>query len=198
MDHTKFELRRQMRRRRRALRPDERKRAARRLTARLRRSKPYRHSRSVAVYFPADGEMDLRPLVRAAWRDGKRLYLPVLPHHGRRGMAFRRYRPGTRLRRNYMGIAEPTDEPGIAVRHLDLVLAPLVAFDAAGRRLGMGGGYYDHTFAFLHHRRRWQHPRLVGVAFGFQEVEALPGEPWDVPLWGVCTELGLRRLRARG
>lgn len=198
MDQTKFDLRRQMRRRRRAVPPEQRARAARALAARLRRSKAYRHSRRIAVYFAADGEMDLAPLIRAAWGDGKRVYLPVLPHHGRRGMAFRRYTSDSRIRRNDMGIAEPVGEPGIPVRHLDLVLAPLVAFDDAGRRLGMGGGYYDRSFAFLHHRVRWQHPRLLGVAYAFQQVAALPAEPWDVPLWGVCTERGLRRLGRRG
>lgn len=198
MDTSKFELRRQMRRRRRALSPGQRRRAARQLAARLRRTRPYRRSRDVAVYSSADGEPDLTPLIHAAWRDGKRVHLPVLNRTPAQGLRFRRFGPGTRLRNNRFGIAEPTASPAVPVRHLDLVLAPLVAFDGAGRRLGMGGGYYDRTFSFLHHRRRWQHPRLIGIAYGFQQVDVLPGEPWDVPLWGVATEQGLRRFRPRG
>lgn len=198
MDRTKFELRRQMRRRRRALTASQRRRASHQLAQRLRRSPLYRRSRHIAAYCGADGELDPTPLVRGAWRDGKRVYLPVLKRRPEQGLCFRRYARSTRLRNNRFGIPEPVSSPAIAARHLDLVLAPLVAFDGAGRRLGMGGGYYDRTFAFMHHRRRWQHPRLVGVAFSFQQVAELPGEPWDVPLWGVCTEAGLRRFRPRG
>jgi 5-formyltetrahydrofolate cyclo-ligase len=72
------------------------------------------------------------------------------------------------------------------------VLAPLVAFDRSGNRLGMGGGYYDRSFAYLRHRVHWRRPRLIGYAYGFQEVQALERAHWDVPLSGVVTELGLR------
>lgn len=200
MDQSKLDLRLQMRRRRRSLSPADRAWAAENLARRLRRTGVYRRSRDVAVYWSADGEMDLGAFIRRAWRDGKRIYLPVLAGHGRQGLWFRRYTPDSLLRPNHYGIPEPAREnrAAMAARRLDLVLTPLVAFDAHGHRLGMGGGYYDRTFAFLHHRSRWQHPRLIGVAYSFQEAEVLPAEPWDVPLWGVCTEAGLRAFRRPG
>nr|MCE5388283.1 5-formyltetrahydrofolate cyclo-ligase [Acidithiobacillus sp.] len=61
-----------------------------------------------------------------------------------------------------------------------------------GRRLGMGGGFYDRTLAGLRHRKHWLRPRLLGVAHAFQEVTQIPAEPWDVPLHGICTEQGYR------
>ena len=142
-----------------------------------------------AAYLPHGGEVDLRPLLERAWRDGRESYLPVV---GRGRLRFLPYAPGTPLRRNRYGIAEP-DLPArwqVRAQALDLILVPLVAYDPQGNRLGMGGGYYDRTFAFLH-RRRWRRPLLVGAAFAFQRVPALHANPWDVPLDGVATELGL-------
>src|SRR5687767_13746260 len=92
------------------------------------------------------------------------------------------------MRRNRFGIPEPTGRR-CAPQQLDLVLLPLVAFDRRGARLGMGGGFYDRTFAFLRVAGR-RKPRLVGLAHHFQEVAQLPREPWDVPLAAIVTERG--------
>ena len=70
----------------------------------------------------------------------------------------------------------------------------LVGFDARCNRLGMGGGYYDRTLAYLRHRVHWRRPLLVGVAHECQRVERLEANPWDVPLDLVVTE---RRIYAR-
>jgi 5-formyltetrahydrofolate cyclo-ligase len=72
---------------------------------------------------------------------------------------------------------------------------PLVAFDEAGNRLGMGGGYYDRTFSFLKHRRCWFRPRLVGVAYEFQKVHKLDSCDWDIPMHAVVTEDRLKIVR---
>src|SRR5690606_40461575 len=64
---------------------------------------------------------------------------------------------------------------------------PLVAFDARGNRLGMGGGFYDRTFARAP-RARTLRPRLVGLAHHFQQVASLPAEPWDIPLDAIATD----------
>ena len=74
------------------------------------------------------------------------------------------------------------------------MLVPLVAFDGAGNRLGMGGGFYDRTFAYRARRRRWRKPWLIGVAYEFQRLKSLPQRPWDVLLDGVLTERGLERF----
>ena len=186
-----------MRRRRRAVAARAARRAARRLAAHLGRHRLFLRARRVAAYLPQDGELDPTPLMRRAWAAGKAVYLPVLhvPCHHR--LMFAPYREGDRLVPNAFGIPEPD----LAVRHLvhpwelDLVLTPLVAFDARGHRLGMGGGFYDRSFAFLRRRRHWRRPRLVGLAYAFQEVAHLPAAPWDVPLAAVATEAGLRLVR---
>jgi 5-formyltetrahydrofolate cyclo-ligase len=63
-----------------------------------------------------------------------------------------------------------------------------VAFDTTGHRIGMGGGYYDRSLAFLHSRQHWQKPRRLGLAYEFQKQTAITPSPWDIPLDGIATE----------
>lgn len=177
----KSRLRRRLRAQRRALSRFEQRRAAIRLQQRAMRLPWFSAARSVALYFAADGEIDPMPLLRAALAQGKRVYVPGL--RGRR-LVFLELRPGRPLRKNRFGIAEPCGEPAVPLRKIDVVCLPLVGFDRGGGRLGMGGGFYDRTFA----RRRVAQPRLIGLAHSVQECECLPREPWDIPLWGVLTE----------
>ena len=79
---------------------------------------------------------------------------------------------------------EDTLEPA----QMALVVTPLVGFDSQCRRLGMGGGWYDRSFAFRHDRPA--PPWLVGAAFAVQQVESLPVASWDVPVDAICTEDG--------
>lgn len=184
-------LRRALRERRRALGRRERTVAARGVACALLRHPAYQRARSLAVYLARDGELDPQPLVRRAWASGRRVFLPVLIDRPWPRLRFAPYTPTTRFRRNRFGIPEP-DVPRrrlLPARALDLLLLPLVAFDSAGNRLGMGGGYFDRTLAYLH-GRRWQRPRLLGIGYAFQQVAALDAAPWDVPLHGVVTERG--------
>ena len=148
----------------------------------------YLKARRVALYLAADGEIDPVLLAMDALRRNKQIYLPVLhPLTGDR-MLFVAWNQATRLRRNRFGIPQPATLAGlVSPWQLDLVLTPLVAFDDQGGRLGMGGGFYDRTFA-TDLTARWPRcPHLAGLAHGFQRVEALPGRPWDVPLDAVFT-----------
>ncbi|MDP8916491.1 MAG: 5-formyltetrahydrofolate cyclo-ligase, partial [Pseudomonadota bacterium] len=77
----------------------------------------------------------------------------------------------------------------------DLVVTPLLAFDAAGGRLGQGGGYYDRTLAEL--RGRGQ-VFVLGLAWAGQEVARLPAETHDQPLDAVLTERELRLFKREG
>ena len=133
---------------------------------------------TVAVYLARDGEVDLGTLIERCWERGIVIAVPVLD--GRR-MSFGLYRRNESLRANRFGIDEPV-QPEFTTP--DVVLAPLVAFDEQGRRLGMGGGYYDRYFTAtptaLH----------VGVAHECQRAPALPATPGDVPLTAVVTENG--------
>jgi len=182
-----------MRRRRRALPASDRARHAELLCRVLLATPELRASRRIACYLVNDGEIDPAPLVARLWRCGKSVYLPVL--HGSR-LWFQRYAADTPLIRNRFGIPEPDRPAGrrIALRALDLVLMPLVAYDPDGARVGMGGGFYDRTFAYLRHPGRWARPRLVGLAHAFQRVANIAARPWDVPLFAAATERGIERF----
>ena len=184
-------LRRQIRRRRRALSASDRRAAASALSNRLAGSGWFINSRTIAVYLSNDGEIDLLPLVARAWAMGKRTYLPRL--FGPK-LWFLPFHPQTVLAANRFSIPEPVEPAHRRIRplYLDLVLFPLVAFDRCGNRLGMGGGYYDRTFEAVRHRTAWRGPKRVGVAYELQKVNSLPVEDWDVRLDGIVTEHATR------
>lgn len=146
-----------------------------------------RRPRKVACYLANDGELDLAPLLKSLRASRRRVYLPAL--HGRT-LRFLPYDDDTPLVPNRFGIPEPDVPPRrrCRARDLDLVLMPLVAYDAAGNRLGMGGGYYDRAFSYLRHRSVWKKPLLIGIGYEFQRLPSLPSQPWDVQLHGVATE----------
>ncbi|KKO08765.1 hypothetical protein LCGC14_0038840 [marine sediment metagenome] len=113
-------------------------------------------------------------------------------------MLFVRIRPGDRLSYNRWGIPEP--RPGlrhiVSPRRLDLVLMPLVGFDDAGNRIGMGKGYYDRTFAFR--RRQCSRPTLIGLAHECQQVaEGLTPAVWDVALDALVTARRYHTVKQR-
>lgn len=153
-------------------------------------------ARRVAFYLPQYAEFDIRPLLNRALKMGRACYLPVLPPRGR-VMRFGALRPESVLSPNRYGILEPRDARACAARQMDLLLMPLLGFDLAGHRLGMGGGYYDATLAYLRHRRYWRKPRLIGVAYECQRIDRLPHDTWDIPLDGVLTEKQLYRFLGR-
>jgi 5-formyltetrahydrofolate cyclo-ligase len=186
-------LRAELRARRRALPAHERASASRQFARILRRSNLLRAGRRVAVYVAHDSEADPSAIVRLARRNRCKLYLPAIADYRSRRMEFRRYERDTRLRPNRYGIAEPERGAGprIAVRHLDLVLLPLVAVDARGTRLGTGAGFYDRCLQHLRAGRRWRRPKLIGLGYEFQRVANLAARAWDVPLDALLTEKGL-------
>ena len=181
-----------------ALPPADRLAAEREIAGALRRMGAFRRGQRIAIYLAMPGEVDPAAILRAARRAGCEIFVPHVASRRRGRMTFVPLRPGTRLRPNAYGIAEPVARAGERVRPLtlDLVLMPVVGFDRDGNRLGMGAGYYDRA---LRHRRdaarRWRRPRLVGLAFACQEVESIVPSPWDVALDAVVTERGVVRPR---
>ncbi len=183
---TADEIRRRNRELRAALDADALARAAAALRARLLELPVYREARRIAAYFAVNGEIDLGPLIESALDAGKQVYLPNLD---RETLRFSPYFHGQKMRINRYRLPEPDvdDDAMLEPRELDLVLAPLVAFDAARNRLGMGGGFYDRSFAFRRDPGCDQ-PALVGVAHELQRVDALVPKPWDVRLDMVVTD----------
>jgi 5-formyltetrahydrofolate cyclo-ligase len=182
-------LRRQMRRQRANLSPREQARAALSVARRLQRVRLLRPGQRIALYLPQTGELGTEPTARLLRALGISLALPVLHPFLRGRLWFHRWTPRERWQRNRFDIREPRVRSRglVSARDLDIVLTPLLACDPDGHRLGMGGGYYDRSFAFLLRRSGWRRPRLIGLAHDFQLVAQLPVRAWDVPLDGILT-----------
>lgn len=183
-------LRLKIRKQRQELTDDEIFASSLAITEHLIDSHPFRSSRRVACYLSSRGEVDTQDIIETCWALNKTVLLPILSPLGDGKLWFVRHQPGQAMRLNRYGITEPVFSRRDLVKptQIDLVLAPLVAFDGHGHRLGMGGGYYDRSFAFLNQRSHWQRPWFVGLAYRFQQVPQLESHFWDVNLHGVVTE----------
>lgn len=191
-------LRSLLRDKRQSLTLQQQQEAAERLAVNLLGHPDLRRARHVAVYLPNDSEIDPSVYVSLARLRGIQFYLPVLhPVHAGR-LVFSPFTDQTPLAPNRFGIPEPAFSHGLKRPPwaLDSVLLPLVGFDEAGNRLGMGGGFYDRTFAFTRHRPRLA-PKLIGLAHECQKVMRLPTENWDVPLHGIVTDQQRYRVQTQ-
>lgn len=145
-------------------------------------------SMHIACYLAHKKEFETMPIIETLWRLGKKCYLPVLCEG--KTLAFVQYEQGDELTANQYSIPEPKNfAKKIPSEKLDMIIMPLVAFDHYGRRLGMGGGFYDRSLAFTHLKQ--DKPQRVGLAFSLQQCEELPEDPWDVNLNSVITEKGI-------
>ena len=184
-------LRRQMRDIRCALSSREQRSHSIQLTRKLNGILMYRRAGRVAFYFSADGEIDPALLMQQAWATGKRCYLPVLRGRLRARLWFVELHQQSRLQLNRFGIPEPVltrQRQRVPPWGLDIILLPLVAFDARCNRLGMGGGFYDRTLSYRRNHHHWMGPKLVGIAHECQKLDRIEVRPWDIPLDAVCTE----------
>lgn len=136
----------------------------------------------VATYFPIGSEADPAALAAAALERGATLALPHVVDRPT-PIRFLAWTPQTMLIDGPYGLRQPdADQPEVAP---DLILTPLVGFDARLNRLGQGAGHYDRAFA------RYPDAWRAGVAWSIQQVPALPADVWDVPLHAIITETGM-------
>lgn len=142
-----------------------------------------RQAKNIALYFSFDGEISTKALIQSLWAQNKNVYLPVLHPFTQHHLLFLHYLPDTPMKQNQFGIWEPklNVQNVLPLNELDILFTPLVAFDKQGNRLGMGGGFYDRTL------QNWQNKSFipVGLAHQCQQVENLPTEHWDVPLFDI-------------
>ena len=142
-----------------------------------------RNAQHIALYVSFDGEISTDKLIKTLWAQDKHVYLPVLHPFNPNHLLFLRYLPDTPMLKNKFGIWEPklNVQNVLPLDELDILFTPLVAFDKEGNRLGMGGGFYDRTL------QNWQNSSFitVGLAHQCQQVEQLPTEAWDVPLYRI-------------
>jgi len=156
------------------------------------RALPLQSHWRIAVYAALPWELDSAPLIALAESRGCRVFLPCIDR--RRASRAMRFVPMQGpLHYNRLGIAEPQGTASLAARWLDVVFLPLVGFDRRGVRLGAGGGFYDRAFAFRQLRSVWHAPRLIGLAYAFQEVASIGAAAHDVLMDAVVTEEGFTR-----
>ena len=181
----------QMRERRAGLGAAERLAAANGVAASLVQLPEFLVDQRVAGYWAVGGEVPLHAAVARLTARGQQYCLPVVGDDG--FVPLRVQGAGAQVVPNRYGIPEPEHAPAdlLTPQQLNLVLVPLTAFDRSGHRLGMGGGYYDRSFAFLREEARPAQPLLVGIGYAFQEVATLPAQDWDIALEFNATETEL-------
>ena len=179
-------LRNQHREARRTLSTNTQQRNARDLARHFFSSTLVLRAQTFAAYLPNDAEIDPTPLLQRLSAIGKGIQLPRILRDWRgERMLLQDYRAGDPLEVGRFNMPQPTGPLPQGFRPTPVVLAPLVAYDQRGYRLGMGGGFYDRYLA--------QHPGClcIGLAHSFQEATAaLPTHHWDQPLDAVITERG--------
>lgn len=175
-------LRQQLRQARRNLTPAQQALASQSLVKQLSGKSCFLTAQRLAIYLPADGEINTQPLINLAWQMNKQVYLPRLNPLNKGYLDFLLYQANQPLATNKFGLAEPafSQYQLIHPENLDIIFLPLVGFDAANNRLGMGGGYYDRSLAKL--KNSYRKPKLIGLAHRCQQVAELTPQPWDIPL----------------
>ena len=142
---------------------------------------------AVAAYLPIRSELSPLPLVAALVAAGVKTAMPVTPAPGH-PLCFRAWAPGDSLDEGpYNTQQPPASAPEVVPT---VILAPMLAFDDGGWRLGYGGGFYDRTLAAL--RTAGHRVCALGVAYDGQRVATVPTGPYDMQLDGVLTPSGLR------
>jgi len=160
------------------------------LAARFHASVHLPRGAAVSGYWPLDGELDIRSLLHQIHEQGHPIGLPVVKGKGQ-PLVFRRWSPGAPLVQGSFKVMTPAE--GAPEIEPDVLLVPLLAFDAAGFRLGYGGGFYDRTLEMRRRQAHSGHPVIaIGVAFAAQETESLPRGPFDERLDWIVTEAWAR------
>lgn len=167
----KKQLRSLMRQYKSAMTPEDIARRSEALCSMVLASDAYRNAETLYGYLPFNQEVRTLPLLRQAMQDGKQVALPKC--YGK-DMRFILMNDLSRIQASSFGAPEPADDFPVAADADALVLVPGVAFDAAGHRLGYGGGYYDR---FLSNEPG--HP-TTALCFDFQLIPRLETEEHDI------------------
>lgn len=154
---------------------------------RLIAEREFTDARSVMIFLPIPGEIDPLDIARAAWSQGKRVAAPKIRAPGVMD-AVEIHSLDQDLAPGAMDILEPIGNGVLAAGELDLIVAPALAYDRRGNRLGRGGGYYDRFI------NRTDGCLVCGLAFGGQLLDELPAEPHDQQVNMLATDVELLRF----
>ena len=187
-------LRRQIRKQRRSLSSYQQAQAETHALNQLRRLNQYQTAQHIGIYLDAFGEIRTKKIIEMAFKHGKQVYLPVVCNMSQKlvwvEISQHQYR-NKRFANHILGMQEPRKSRGFHVNQLDLLILPLLACDAVGTRIGMGGGFYDKTLANSTHK-----PYRLGLAHEFQYIRhKLQRQTWDQPLDALLTPTKLYRFK---
>ncbi|HYZ12576.1 MAG TPA: 5-formyltetrahydrofolate cyclo-ligase [Actinomycetota bacterium] len=184
----KRDIRRSVLHERDALLEEDRRARSVAITERLMALPELRYTRTVMAFWSFGSEVDTSGLIEALHAAGKRV---VLPRVDGREVAAVVYVPGDPTAAASFGAMEPTSAEIVRSTEIDVVIAPGVAFDRNGGRVGYGGGFYDRFLRTV----RADTP-VIGLAFAVQLVDEVPRGEHDRPVDVVVTEMGLIRRGA--
>lgn len=152
---------------------------------------PFTKAAKVLGYAPHGVEPDIRPLLEQILRRGSTLCLPRVGWDAGTMEAVAVTDLDRSLTATRHGILQPLPSaPALALKELDFVLVPGLAFDRSGNRLGRGAGFYDRFLA-----DQSLAAVTCGVGFELQLLDKLPTDRWDIPLHALVTESTLREFR---
>ena len=181
---TKSWLRRIFKSERKSIKPKERKKKEQQIISRLCRSSSFKGAKTISTFIGFGDEVNTWPLIKAAWRSDKKVYIPDT-RQGNRKPRFVLFSPGDILRKTKQGPYElKTKKPSSALSKIDLILVPGLAFDETGTRLGFGGGFYDASL------KKFTGAQSLGVFFSCQQAHRLPKENHDQSVDVILTENG--------
>ena len=185
MTGRKKQLRTDLKRRLAEMSADEIDRQSRIACEHLTQTDGFRKAATVMLFLSMPQEIDTAVAIESAWKSGKRVVVPRIDRHPRRMVAVEIHRLDHTPDPAISGLRNPTEGTEVPSGQIDLIVAPGLAYDRRGNRLGRGGGYYDRYLA---------DPELkavvVGFGFAFQVLDEVPTDPRDRPVDAIVTESG--------
>lgn len=178
---TKDSIRSQIRSQRAALNSERQDCAASAVAAQLSEVKVLQTAKTVAGYRSIRGELSIDLVLTELIAKGSSVTVPRVVNED---LEFVEWSPSAPEGLGTFGIPEPSEGRVVDITRHDVVLAPLVAFDHQGQRLGQGKGFYDRCLARIAHKP----PFIIGIAYAFQQVAEIPNDSWDIALDAVVTE----------
>lgn len=185
--HEKSRIRDEMSRKRNALTREETESKSAAIAANLMKTAEYEDAKAVMFYAAKGNEVQTKGMIKAAIKEGKKVLLPITNTAAKEIEISEIKNYNRDLKKGEHGIMEPKEKSEVDEKLIGAVIAPGVAFDVEGHRLGYGLGYYDKLL------RRLTNAVKIGLAYDFQVVERLPRESHDERMGIIVTESSVLR-----
>ncbi len=147
--------------------------------------KEFQKADKILIYLSKDGEVSTDDLLGRAFELGKRVCVPVVDRGSDELRVSELPGPDISFRLGAFGVREPAEQDlnFLPPDQIDLVVAPGLAFDRRGGRIGYGKGYYDRLLS-----RLGSHVPRIALAFDFQVLDTVPQDETDIQIDAIITE----------